>query len=561
MIQDVPAPLDDHCNDKPVRTGARRALSILLAVAACKASIALAESPRASAELIEKGRLIYEAGQLTLGGPLRADRGQLGIATAGRAAACVNCHQRSGFGLFEATNLVPPVTGPSLFSNVQPRAATGRRAKGMQHEEFSSLERPPYDERTLARALREGISPSGHLFQYLMPRYALNDDDMAALIAYLRQLSMQPSPGIDETIAHFATVVAPDQDAARRRAFIEVLQACFRERHPPEAGGHAWQLHVWELTGSPDTWQAQLEAKYVAQPVFALISGLGNEEWEPVHRFSETKKIPSLFPNLNVAPTADREAYGFYFAKGATLEAEVVAQYFAESAGSSGLTRVVQLSVADGAGAKAAAALRNALKQQSIPIAERIVTEATSEQMVANLLDLAPSDMLVIWLNQSQLAALAGLPPPNAGQIMFSGWLSGLENAPVPANWKSYAWMVYPVDAPQRRDARMQFNLRPWLRKHSIEHSDEILLGNTLAACNLLSESMSRLRGFYFRDYLVEMLENYPSGMGNAPASQAFPRFTLGPGQRYSSKGAYIVRFKDAKTSELELVHDWLVPP
>ena len=87
------------------------------------------------------------------------------------------------------------------------------------------------------------------------------------------------------------------------------------------------------------------------------------------------------------------------------------------------------------------------------------------------------------------------------------------------------------------------------------------LLGNTLAACSLLSESMSRLRGSYFRDYLVEMIENYPTGMGNAPAAQAFPRFTLGPGQRYSSKGAYIVKFKDADGAELELVHDWLVPP
>jgi hypothetical protein len=121
--------------------------------------------------------------------------------------------------------------------------------------------------------------------------------------------------------------------------------------------------------------------------------------------------------------------------------------------------------------------------------------------------------------------------------------------------------MVYPVDAPQRREARMEFNLRPWLRKHAIQHPDEILLGNTLAACSLLSESISRLRGNYLRDYLVEMIENYPTGMGNAPAAQAFPRFALGPGQRYSSKGAYIVKFKDANTSELDLVHDWLVPP
>jgi hypothetical protein len=201
------------------------------------------------------------------------------------------------------------------------------------------------------------------------------------------------------------------------------------------------------------------------------------------------------------------------------------------------------------------------LKPHAIAVAERVLKQATSEEIGANLLDLTATDLLVIWLARSQLAALARVPPPAAGQIMFSGWQSGFESAPLPAEWKRIALMVYSVDAPQRRAARFEFNLRPWLKKHAIEHPDEILLGNTLAACNLLSESMSRLRGHFFRDYLVEMIQNYPTGMGNAPASQAFPRFGLGPGQRYSSKGAYIVRFKDPTTNELELVHDWLVPP
>lgn len=540
----------------------RVALAILLAVLACKpASLTRAETPHASAELIERGRLIYEAGRLEFGEPLRADRGDTGTGATGRAAACINCHQRSGFGLFEATTLVPPVTGPSLFSNPQPRAQPPRQAKGIQHQAFSFLDRPPYDEASLARALREGISPSGYRFQYLMPRYALNDADLAALIAYLRQLSLTPSPGIEHRIAHFATVLAPGQDAERAQALIEVLQACFRERQHSGGGGLTWQLQVWQLSGAPETWEAQLRTKYAAQPVFALISGLGGAQWEPVHRFSEMEKIPSLFPNLDVAPAADHDAYSFYFSKGLTLEAEVLGQYFMETAAASGLTRVMQLRLEGGAGASAAAALRNILEPQSISVADRVLAHATSEEIVAKLADVSRNDMLVIWLNRRQLAALEGVPPPNAGQIMLSGWLSGLEHAPVPADWKSIALLVYPVDAPQRRDARMQFNLRPWLRKHGLEPGDEILLGNTLAACNLLSESMSRLRGFYFRDYLVEMLQNYPTGMGNAPASQAFPRFALGPGQRYSSKGAYIVRFKDTNTNELELVHDWLVPP
>ena len=562
MIPYPPGPVHACRRSKRPRHVARIARTLMIAVVALKPTcVALGEMPRSSADLIEQGRRIYEAGQLGIGEPLRGERGEDGIAAIGRAAACANCHQRSGFGMFEATTLVPSVTGPSLFGNDQPRAGTTRRAKGMQHQEFSFLERPPYDELSLARALREGISPSGHRFQYLMPRYALNDDDMTALIAYLRQLSLQPSPGLDHDAVHFATVLAPEQDAARGRAFVEVLQACFGERHPPAAGARAWQLHVWELSGSPDTWGAQLGTKYDQQPVFALISGLAGENWEPVQRFAELQKIPSLFPNLEVAPTAEHDAYSFYFSKGAVLEAEVLGQYFAEIGGPSGLTRVVQLLVDGSAGAKAAARLHDLLTQQSVPIQERVLARATTAEIAANLANLTQTDMLVIWLSREQLGALAGVAPPVVGQIMYSGWLSGLEHAPLPPNWKRSASMVYPVDAPQRRDARMQFNLRSWLKQHSIANVDEILLGNTLAACNILSESMARLRGFYFRDYLVEMVQNYPTGMGNAPAPQAFPRFALGPGQRYSSKGAYIVRFKDPMTSELELMHDWLVPP
>src|SRR5262245_27427442 len=548
------------------RDGARRAgrgaFVIVCVLAALKAAPGVhGQTSTSSSALIEKGRLIYEVGQLGSGEPLTGHRGEDGIAAKGRAAACINCHQKSGFGLFEAANLVPPVTGPSLFTVAEPRAQETRRAKGVEHQEFAFRTRPPYDALTLATALREGLSPTGYRFQYLMPRYALNDSDMAALTAYLRQLSQQPSPGIDATTAHFATVIAPNQDAGRSKAVTEVLEACFRERHPRGSSGHAWQLHVWELAGPPDTWATQLEAKYQAEPVFALISGVGSDVWHPVHRFAQAQRIPSLFPNLDSAPLAEPDAYSFYFSKGVVLEAEVLGQYFIETAPTTGLKRVVQLDLEGSAGSKAAAALSNVLKPHAIAVAERTLKQATPEAITASLADLTVSDMLVIWLEHSQFAALARVAPPAAGAVMFSGWLSGFENAPLPADWKRIASMVYAVDAPQRRAARFEFNLRPWLKKHAIEPTDEILLGNTLAACNLLSESMSRLRGHFFRDYLLEMIQNYPSGMGNAPASQAFPRFGLGPGQRYSSKGAYIVRFKDPSSNELELLHDWMVPP
>ena len=133
-------PAGAHAWSWAARRARRGAITIVCASAAFKAAPAvLGQTSTSSTQLIEQGRLIYEAGQLGSGEPLSADRGEQGIAATGRAAACINCHQSSGFGLFEAANLVPPVTGPSLFANAQPRAQATRRAKGIEHQEFSFL--------------------------------------------------------------------------------------------------------------------------------------------------------------------------------------------------------------------------------------------------------------------------------------------------------------------------------------------------------------------------------------------------------------------------------------
>jgi len=78
--------------------------------------------------LTEKGRLIYEAGQLGSGEPLVGYR-EGGLTSSGKAAACVVCHQRSGFGLFEGSNLVPPITGPSQRAADRTRSASVKKRR------------------------------------------------------------------------------------------------------------------------------------------------------------------------------------------------------------------------------------------------------------------------------------------------------------------------------------------------------------------------------------------------------------------------------------------------
>ncbi|MBW8307095.1 MAG: hypothetical protein K0M46_09765, partial [Thiobacillus sp.] len=72
-----------------------------------------AADPSAAAD--RAGQSIYLDGLLLSGKPVRAT-GQLGGALRGGAAACVQCHRRSGLGGSEGQNAIRPIAGRLLFS-------------------------------------------------------------------------------------------------------------------------------------------------------------------------------------------------------------------------------------------------------------------------------------------------------------------------------------------------------------------------------------------------------------------------------------------------------------
>ncbi|HWY73739.1 MAG TPA: c-type cytochrome, partial [Burkholderiaceae bacterium] len=212
------------------------------------------------------GQAIYLRGVLGSGAPLEGERQAGELRAKGAEAACVNCHQRSGLGANEARSLVPPIASRYLF---HPRAR-GTDHSNLPYVEGMRANREPYTEATLARAIREGIDVDGKTLGYLMPRFALEDADMAALIAYLKTLDAQSAPGVTESVLHFATIITPDADPVKRRGMLAVMRQYFADRNTRqmipspqmEAPGRSmysksmfmvnrrWELHVWELTGA-----------------------------------------------------------------------------------------------------------------------------------------------------------------------------------------------------------------------------------------------------------------------------------------------------------------------
>jgi Cytochrome c len=534
-------------------------------------------APLRSPVPITAGEIIYRKGMFPTGEPLRGERpGVPGVE--GPAAACANCHGRSGLGETHGPTVTPPIAGRYLYrarrpdptveaeSPVLAMSDPGARARGQGG-------RGAYTDETLARAIREGVAPDGRAFDQLMPRFRIEDSDMPSLIAYLKQLSSRPSSGVGDATLEFATIVAPDADPVKRRGMLDVLENFFGKQNVlwrsdvrPQfsrrftPGVHRWRLHVWELTGAPESWEAQLDERMKREPVFAVISGIGGRTWAPVHRFCERSAVPCLFPNVDLPGDAEPDFYDLYYSKGVLLEAQLIAKRMQPSPESGqaplGWRRLLQVYRSGDIGESAAAELRGALASRAEETVDRVLDPRTDRNQVqAALSDSRPDDVVVLWLRPDDIRSLPPQPPPTAA-VFVSGIMGGLEQAPLSAAWREVARLTYPFELPDRRGVEMDYPIG-WMRFKHIALVDERTQTDTYLACVITAEALRMMREDLLRDHLLETLEMH---LDTRLVNGYYPRLGLAPGQRFGSKGGYLARFAEPQGMRLVADGAWTVP-
>jgi hypothetical protein len=510
------------------------------------------------------GETLYRRGILPSGKPVQAVR-PAGATLDGADAACVNCHRRSGLGSTEGLITIPPIAGQYLFAP----STQSFQDLGIPFIDTARISHEPYTDETLARAIRDGIGSNGRPLNYLMPRYPLDATAVEELTRYLKSMKLGSVPGVTDTILHFATIITPDADPTKRRGMLEVLNKYFQDKNaaarfkaPPLHSSHRmmfrverrWQLHVWELEGAPSTWPQQLRRHLAAEPVFAVISGLGGSNWEPVHRFCEEQSLPCLFPNVEAPAGHDEDFYSLYFSRGVLLEAELIAQQLEQP--QSPIRRVVQVFRAADVGEQAAKALRAANPRHDVEIVNRTLKATDpSRELDEVMRTLGAGDALVLWLRPRDLKSLPA-EPAKTPNVWISGEMGGLELAPLPPSWRQSARMVYPVDLPTQRVVRVDYALG-WFRIRQIPLVAEQVQADTYLACGLLSETLNHMVNAFVRDYLVERLE---MALDHRVLTGYYPRLSLAPGQRFASKGGYFVRFTEPQGTRIAATTRWITP-
>jgi hypothetical protein len=321
-----------------------------------------------------------------------------------------------------------------------------------------------------------------------------------------------------------------------------------------------WQLHVWELTGPASTWGAQLDRHLAAEPVYAVVSGLAGTSWAPVHQFCERNEVPCLFPNVEVPVDAERDFYAMYFSKGVLLEAQLAGRTLLGPDGASP-EAVEQVYRKGDAGEAAAAALAAELRARGVAVHDTILPAGRPGRGVADALRKsarrkgAEGRALVLWLRPADVAALGDVPA-GVSVVLLSGVLGGLERSPLPPAWRERTRMTYPFDLPEKRGVRLDYPLG-WFAVRHIPVVDERVQTDTYLACNLLADVLNRMADNFARPYLLEQLQLL---LEHRLITGYYRHLSLANGQRFASKGGYLVRFRGPTGAAVVPEGEWIVP-
>ena len=516
---------------------------------------------------VSLGKRMYREGVLP-SGELMTGTYAGDVSITGEQVICGVCHRRSGLGSSEGQEVVPAVTGDMLYEPLRLPTSKPPLAPEL---------RPAYTDATLKRAIREGIGADGKAFSALMPRYALSDEDLDVLIAYLKTLNKGPGPGVSDNEIHFATVVADSLEPVTREAILDVYAAFIEQknvetRNESQRAAHApwhkewvfgpyrkWVLHVWTLEGPPASWGQQLQTLYRQQPVFALLGGAAPGSWKPVHDFCEHNQVPCLFPDTDLPVVDEDDFYSVYFTRGMALEADTVAQHLLDG-GLLSMPVVQVYRVDDPRGQAAATGLRRRIQPRGGRVTDLVVSDAsvlTDGFWRAMAIEHAGATA-VLWLGASDSAGLwQTAASERLGRIYLSSSLHGVDPGRIPPAERARVYLVHPYELPGRLP-RLLARATGWLKAKRI-YAPEARReqANAFFALKMAGGALKAMRGFFVREYLLESIEHM---VDNASYTSVYPRISLAPGQRVISRGAYVARFQPDEAGGLVAESGWVIP-
>lgn len=532
------------------------------------------------ADIMKLGEQMYRNGILPSGKGMPAFiRGDVEVDSS--AFSCSSCHLRAGLGSYEGGVVTPPTTGSKLYQSYRRPPTLSELSERSDRNIYAKtvVERPPYTRESLATALRFGTDPAGQTFNDVMPRYPLTDYDISIMTSYLEKLSSDFSPGASSAEFKFATIITDDVSQEDREALLQPLQSFIARKNqqmslyndfikfgytPTVEMKNAFRraaLDIWELKGPPETWHSQLASYNTNNPVFAVLGGISNSDWRPIHEFCESQRLPCLFPITDFPVVSESGWYTYYFNKGYAQEGEAVARYLNRTESLSADPPVLQIVQDSPIGAALASGFQNSWSELGRPAVTTIKLTASQlrdQTALDVILKKHKPGILLLWTDAGLLPNLPALTTQlkAPGMVFVSSGYLGKKTATIAESVRDSIYITYPYRltpyvGPKTGGFDAKIPILPSAKnfgdRRISSRSTTMLQQTTLQGLNLLYDNL-------YRDHLLDIMS-----MQMDLTVRDYERFSFGPGQRYVSKGCYIIQLGPGADPALLPRSEWVI--
>lgn len=496
-------------------------LSLLL----CALSCAAAASPAPLTSQEQAGRKIYFEGESPTGGTISATLGT-SVRLPGSAVPCVNCHGEDGTGRPEGTVLPPDITWTEL-------------TKPYGHVHPGGRKHPVLDDRSVARAISEGLDPGGNRLDPVMPRYSMSREDLTGLLAWLKRLEHERAPGVTDSTLRLG-VVLPTRGrlAELGQAMRGVLEAYFAELNASGGiHGRALELVVAGYDSDQETGLASARRMLGQEPVFAMLSGFLPGAEKELAALVEREALPLVGPfTLSAREEGAPERHVFFLLSDPGAQSRVLAEYAGRELHREGRSAAI-LHPEDAGLAGAARAARARLQARGWKVELLRYARGGFNPARAGELKRKGTRVVMFLGNDAELSALLekaralGWAP----YLLLPGSLSARAAVRAPALFQERIFLAYPTlpsdEQPRAREAFSRLRARA-----PAPEGYRMAQVSAYTAATVLTEGLRRSGRQLSRGKLLGYLEGlyaFETGL--------VPPLSYGPARRVGARGAYVV--------------------
>jgi ABC-type branched-subunit amino acid transport system substrate-binding protein len=318
-------------------------------------------------------------------------------------------------------------------------------------------------------------------------------------------------------------------------------------------------LSRWVLKGTPETWRSQLQEYYRREPVFALLGGITNGEWQPVHKFCEENQIPCLFPITEFPVISRTDWYTLYLSKGYYQEGEGAARFLNDKAELMEKP-IVQIVRDSREGRALARGFQETWRDfgQKVPVTVILKEgEALTAEFLQQALAREKPAAIILWDGPESLKAVEMLAawknrPP---MVLVSSSLLGKGMLSMNEQVRDFTYMTYPYGMSQLPGEQISPTMG--IKKFNTEANTMATIRisqKTYGLTVVLDMAIERMKGNFYRDNFLDVIDCLMDL--DVPL---YERLSFGPGQRYASKGCYIVQLSKEGKPDLIKKSNWVV--